>query len=248
MNQLSTTQALYNGTTATPAFVDLDNEPELWNTTHLEVQGPTLVTPAAYIAKTISAAEALKTTFPNIKIFGPSHYGFLGIYNWQVGITDTTPTGENWFPDMYFQALATASASFGKPLVDVYDFHWYPEDYDAGGTRVTSMTAATLSDADMQLIVQAPRNLWDTTFTDPGNSNPWPNSVLGGAPIYMLGRLQAKINAEFPSIKLSISEYEVGGFNNIMCLPATAPSVISMAPVRTSETLQWQPSPATPGP
>jgi hypothetical protein len=242
MNQLSTTQALYNGTTATPAFVDLDNEPELWNTTHLEVQGPTLVTPAAYIAKTISAAEALKTTFPNIKIFGPSHYGFLGIYNWQVGITDTTPTGENWFPDMYFQALATASASFGKPLVDVYDFHWYPEDYDAGGTRVTSMTAATLSDADMQLIVQAPRNLWDTTFTDPGNSNPWPNSVLGGAPIYMLGRLQAKINAEFPSIKLSISEYEVGGFNNIAGTVAQADQLGVFAANGVFAGMFWPPS------
>jgi len=215
MNQLSTTQELFNGTTATPAFVDLDNEPDLWNSTHLEVQGSTNITPAAYIAKTISVAEALKTQFPNIKIFGPSHYGFLGVYNWQVGITDTTPTGENWFPDLYFQALATASATFGKPLVDVYDFHWYPEDYDAGSTRVTSMTASSLSDADMQLIVQAPRNLWDTTFSDPGNSNPWPSSVLGGANLYFLPRLQAKINAEFPSIKLSISEYETGGFNNI---------------------------------
>ncbi|MGA3345925.1 MAG: Ig-like domain repeat protein, partial [Terracidiphilus sp.] len=215
MNQLSTTKEIFSGNTATPVFVDLDNEPDLWNSTHLEVQGPTEITPAAYIAKTLSVTEALKTQFPEMIIFGPSHYGFLGVYNWQVGITDTTPTGENWFPDMYFQALATASATFGKPLVDAYDFHWYPEDYDAGGTRVTSMTAATLSDADMQLIVQAPRNLWDTTFTDPGNSNPWVNSVLGGAPIEFLPRLQAKINAEFPSIKLSISEYETGGFNNI---------------------------------
>ncbi|MGD0830931.1 MAG: glycoside hydrolase family 44 protein, partial [Terracidiphilus sp.] len=242
MNQLSTTQALFNGTTATPAFVDLDNEPDIWNSTHLEVQGPTNITPAAYIAKTISVAEALKTTFPNIKIFGPSHYGFLGIYNWQVAITDTTPTGENWFPDMYFQALATASASFGKPLVDVYDFHWYPEDYDAGGTRVTSLTAATWSDADMQLIVQAPRNLWDTTFTDPGNSNPWPNSVLGGAPIYMLGRLQAKINAEFPSIKLSISEYETGGFNNIAGTVAQADQLGVYAANGVFSGMFWPPS------
>jgi hypothetical protein len=242
MNQLSTTQELFNGTTATPAFVDLDNEPDIWNSTHLEVQGPTNITPAAYIAKTLSVTEALKTQFPNIKIFGPSHYGFLGIYNWQVGITDTTPTGENWFPDMYFQALATASATFGKPLVDVYDFHWYPEDYDAGGTRVTSLTAATLSDADMQLIVQAPRNLWDPTFTDPDNSNPWVNSVLGGAPIEMLPRLQAKINAEFPSIKLSISEYETGGFNNIAGTVAQADQLGVYASNGVFSGMFWPPS------
>jgi len=242
MNQLSTTKEIFSGTTATPVFVDLDNEPDLWNSTHLEVQGPTEITPAAYIAKTLSVTEALKTQFPEMIIFGPSHYGFLGVYNWQVGITDTTPTGENWFPDMYFQALATASATFGKPLVDAYDFHWYPEDYDAGGTRVTSMTAATLSDADMQLIVQAPRNLWDTTFTDPGNSNPWVNSVLGGAPIEFLPRLQAKINAEFPSIKLSISEYETGGFNNIAGTVAEADQLGVYASNGVFAGMFWPPS------
>ena len=242
MNQLSTTKELFNGTTSTPAFVDLDNEPDLWNSTHLEVQGPTEITPAAYIAKTLSVTEALKDQFPSMTIFGPSHYGFLGVYNWQSGVTGTTPTGENWFADEYFQALSTASATFGKPLVDVYDFHWYPEDYDAGSTRVTSLTAASLSDADMQLIVQAPRNLWDPTFTDPGNSNPWVNSVLGGAPIEFLPRLQAKINAEFPSIKLSISEYETGGFNNIAGTVAQADQLGVYASNGLFASMFWPPS------
>ena len=242
INQLSTTKELFSGTTATPAFVDLDNEPDLWNSTHLEVQGPTEITPAAYIAKTLTMTEALKTQFPSMKIFGPSHYGFLGVYNFQSGVTGTTPTGENWFADEYFQALSTASATFGKPLVDVYDFHWYPEDYDAGSTRVTSLTAATLSDADMQLIVQAPRNLWDTTFTDPDNSNPWVNSVLGGAPIEFLPRLQSKINAEFPSIKLSISEYETGGFNNIAGTVAQADQLGVYASNGLFAAMLWPPS------
>jgi hypothetical protein len=99
--------------------------------------------------------------------------------------------------------------------VDVYDFHWYPEDYDSNSLRVTSMTSSTLTDAQMQLVVQATRNLWDPTFTDPGNSNPWVNQVLGNSPIQILPRLKAKIASEFPSMKLSISEYEAGGFNNI---------------------------------
>ena len=242
MNQLSTTKEIFSGTTSTPAFVDLDNEPDLWNSTHLEVQGPTEITPAAYIAKTLTMTEALKGQFPNLIIFGPSHYGFLGVYSFQGGVSGATPIGENWFADEYFQALSTASATFGKPLVDAYDFHWYPEDYDAGGTRVTSMTGATLSDADMQLIVQAPRNLWDPTFTDPGNSNAWPNSVLGGAPLEFLPRLQAKINAEFPSIKLSISEYETGGFNNIAGTVAQADELGVFASQGLFAGMLWPPS------
>jgi len=195
--------------------VSLDNEPELWNSTHLEVQGHTAVTSDAYITKTINLAKALKDQFPDLVIFGPVHYGFAGIYSWQ-GELNPTPTGTNWFPDKYLQAIATASNSYGKPLVDVYDFHWYPEVYNATGTRITSMSGTTLSDSDVQQIVQAPRDLWDPTWHDPNNSNPWVYQTLGSTPIQIIPRLQTKIDAEFPIMKgLAITEYEGGGWNHI---------------------------------
>jgi fibronectin type 3 domain-containing protein len=198
-----------------PTFVSLDNEPELWNSTHLEVQGPNPVTSDDYIAKTITMTKALKTQFPNMVIFGPVHYGFQGIYNWQ-GELNTTPNGNNWFPDKYLAAISAASATFGKPLVDVYDFHWYAEEYDSNGTRSLDLTATTLTDAQVQLIVQSPRNLWDPTFNDTlTNSNPWIYEELGNTPINLLGRLQSKINSEFPGMKISMTEYESGGWNHI---------------------------------
>jgi len=197
-----------------PTFISLDNEPELWNSTHLEVEGSTAVTSDSYISKTINLAKALKDQFPNVVIFGPVHYGFQGLYNWQ-GELSATPSGTNWFPDKYLQALKTASTTYGKPLVDVYDFHWYVEEYDSGGTRILDLTSATLSDAQVQLIVQSPRALWDPTFTDTGNSNPWIYQELGSTPINLLGRLETKINAENPGMKISITEYENGGWNHI---------------------------------
>src|SRR5271168_1188380 len=197
-----------------PTFVSLDNEPELWNSTHLEVQGPNPVTSDDYIAKTITMTEALKNQFPDMVIFGPVHYGFQGIYNWQ-GELSATPNGANWFPDKYLTALNTASTTYGKPLVDVYDFHWYAEEYDSNGTRSLDLTGTTLTDAQVQLIVQSPRALWDPTFTDSTNSNPWIYQELGNSPINLLGRLQAKINAEFPGMKISMTEYENGGWNHI---------------------------------
>ena len=197
-----------------PTFVSLDNEPELWNSTHLEIQGHTAVTSDNYITKTINLTKAIKDQFPNTIIFGPVHYGFQGIYNWQ-GELSATPNGTNWFPDKYLQALKTASTTYGKPLVDVYDFHWYAEDYDANGTRILNLTGTTLTDAQVQLIVQSPRNLWDPTYTDAGNSNPWIFQELGSTPINILGRLQSKINAENPGMKIAITEYESGGFNHI---------------------------------
>ncbi|MFZ0978695.1 MAG: hypothetical protein WAN23_04755, partial [Candidatus Acidiferrales bacterium] len=64
-------------------------------------------------------------------------------------------------------------------------------------------------------IVQSPRALWDPTFTDSTNSNPWIYEELGNTPINILGRLQTKIATEFPGMKISISEYESGGWNHI---------------------------------
>jgi len=209
---------IFGASPAQPTFISLDNEPELWNSTHEEIQGSTRVTSDAYITKTVTLTKALKDQFPNMVIFGPAHYGFLGLYNWQ-GELSATPGGTNWFSDKYLQAIKTASTTYGKPLVDVYDFHWYPEEYDATSahTRITSMTSTTLSDAQVQLIVQSPRNLWDPTFNDAanGNSNPWVYQTLGNSPINLLGRLQAKIDAENPGMKIAITEYEGGGWNHI---------------------------------
>jgi len=190
-------------------FAQLDNEPELWNSTHLEVQGPKPVTSDNYIAKTTSLARALKDQFPDLVIFGPVHYGFEGIYSWQ-GELSATPTGSNWFPDKYLPAIKTASAAYGKPLVDVYDFHWYPEATDGSGHRITTLTSAALTDAQVQAIVQSPRSLWDTTYTE----SSWITGALGG-PIYILGRLQSRIAAEYPGMKLSITEYNNGGSQHI---------------------------------
>jgi fibronectin type 3 domain-containing protein len=216
MDQKFSEKGIFGASPALPTFIELDNEPELWNSTHLEVQGPTLIPSSTYITKTIALTQALKNQFPDAIIFGPAHYGFQGIYNWQGDPTiSATPTGQNWFPDKYFQALKTASATYGKPLVDVYDFHWYPEEYDSNGTRSISLTGTTLTDAQVQLIVQSPRNLWDPTYTDSLNSNPWIYNELGNSPIQLLARLQAKISAENPGMRMALTEYENGGWNHI---------------------------------
>lgn len=209
-----------------PTFISLDNEPDLWNSTHAEIQGATNVSSDAFVTKTVSLATALKGLskngqtpaghFSNLQIFGPVNYGFNGIYGWQRDSTlSPTPDGANWFADKYLTGLRTASTTYGAPLVDVYDFHWYAEVYDSNKTRITDMTGTTLTDAQVQLIVQSPRDLWDATWKDTGNSNPWIVSTLGGEAINILGRLQAKIAAENPGMKLSITEYNNGGANHI---------------------------------
>jgi len=209
LDQKFSGQGIFTSSAATPTFVQFDNEPELWSSTHLEIQGSTPISSDAYIAKTISLAKALKDQFPGMTIVGPAHYGFGGLYSWQ-GELGPTASGANWFADKYMVALKTASASYGKPLVDVYDFHWYSEATDPGGTRVTSLTGPTLTDAQVQAIAQSPRSLWDTSYSE----SSWIRNVMG-APIYLLPRLQAKIAASNPGMKLGITEYNNGGCKHI---------------------------------
>jgi fibronectin type 3 domain-containing protein len=201
---------IFGASPAHPTFISLDNEPDLWASTHEEVQGSINISSTNFIAKTVTLSEALKDRFPNLVIFGPVNYGFNGIYSWQGDPTlSPTPNGANWFADKYLAGIKTASIVYGKPVVDVYDFHWYSEATD-GATRVTNMTGASLTPAQVQAIVQSPRSLWDPTFTETS----WITGVLGN-PINILGRLQAKIAANNPGTKLAITEYENGGFNHI---------------------------------
>src|SRR5215472_3142546 len=218
LDQKFPTMNIFAANATHPTFISLDNEADLWNSTHQEIQGSTNVSTANFITKTVTLAKALKdlrlqfpNQFSNVVIFGPVNYGFNGIYSWQGDPTlSPTPTGTNWFADKYLAGIYAASATYGAPLVDVYDFHWYSEATD-GTTRVINMTGSTLTDPQVQAIVQSPRSLWDTTFKE----DSWiTNNVLGG-PIYILGRLQAKIAAANPGMKIAITEYENGGFNHI---------------------------------
>lgn len=189
-----------------PTFVSLDNEPELWNDTHLEIQGTSLPTPDAYIQRSIEACKALKDLAPGLKITGPVHYGFNGIVNWQgaPGFTDTF-----WFTDKYLQDLKAASDSAGRRLLDAYDLHWYSEAR-VNGTRITSLTGTSLTPEEVQAIAQSPRSFWDPSYRE----NSWIADWLGG-PVRLLPRLQAKIDATWPGTALAITEYDHGGDQHI---------------------------------
>ena len=79
------------------------------------MQGPNPISSDNYIAKTITLTKALKDEFPDMMIFGPVHYGFEGIYNWQ-GELAATPDGTNGFPDKYLAAIKTASDTMESRL------------------------------------------------------------------------------------------------------------------------------------
>jgi len=185
-----------------PIFFSLDNEPDLWSSTHAEVH-PAATTYAELISKTISFADAIKDVAPNTQIFGPVNYGWNGYVNLQ----NAPDAAGRDFQAYYLQQLAQAESTYGHRLVDVLDMHWYPEA-TGGGIRITG---SDTSDAVVAARLQAPRSLWDPTYTETSWITQW--STLG--PIRLLPRMREKISQNYAGTKLAITEYNYGGGSHI---------------------------------
>ena len=196
------------GDTNLPVFVSLDNEPDLWPSTHEEIQGSAMTPVDTFITNSKSMCCAIKDLAPGAKTFGPVNFGFSGMSYWQGAYADFT--ADNWFVDKYLTEMKKAEQSEGRRLLDVYDFHWYPEAVSANGTRIGKLVQPNLSADAIQTIVQNPRSLWDTNFTEKS----WIADYFGG-PIFILKRMQDKIAADYPGTGLAITEYQFGGENNI---------------------------------
>jgi hypothetical protein len=196
------------GDAQAPTFISLDNEPDLWSSTHSEITR-TPVNSDTFIQKTIDLTSAIKDTAPNAVIFGPVNYGFMGMYNWQVepGFPTTM-----WFTDKFLLAMKAASQTAGRRLVDVYDMHWYVDAVVPGTTKgLGALRGTTLSNAEIDAIVQNPRSLWDSTYRE----DSWITRDILNAPLNILNRIQAKIDADWPGTKLAVTEYNTSGDNHI---------------------------------
>lgn len=183
-------------------FYMLDNEPDLWSSTHSEIH-PQPVTYAELVQKSIAFATAIKAVAPQALIFGPVDYGWQGMVNLQ---NAPDANGRDWL-DFYLDSMKAAGQAAGKRLLDVLDVHWYPEA-TGGGVRITGDGTGA---AEVQARLQAPRSLWDPTYTETS----WITQYSTNGPIELIPRLEQKIAAHYPGTKLSISEYNYGAGGDI---------------------------------
>lgn len=184
-----------------PIWFSLDNEPDLWNSTHAEIH-PNAVTYAELVQKSIAFSRGIKAVAPNTLVFGPVSYGFNGYVNLQ---NATDANGRDWLT-YYMQKMRNAAGTGGR-LLDVLDLHWYPEA-TGGGTRITENDT---SPAVVAARLQAPRSLWDTTYKETS----WIADDYYNGPIYLLPRLFAKIRRAYPDTKLGFTEYNYGAGGDI---------------------------------
>ena len=209
------------GSAIAPIFFSLDNEPDLWASTHPRLRGEAYgsqgegIGYAELIELTIAYADAIKEVAPLSIVFGPVNYGWQGMVNLQDAADAGTPDepGDLDFIETYLEAMAAAESNHGLRLIDALDIHWYPEAgaYDGNGqwTRITSDSEDT---SVVSARLQAPRSLWDTTYTEQSWITQYSTQ---GQPIELLPRLRAAIDAFYPGTQIAITEYYYGGGDHI---------------------------------
>ena len=113
-------------------YWNMDNEPECWTSTHDDVMPATKAISAEdYIQRYVAVATKARALFPEIKIVGPVFTNEWQWYNWQNN--DAVPDPQNpakkypWV-EYFIKRIAEEQQRTGVRLLDVLDFHFYPEN------------------------------------------------------------------------------------------------------------------------
>ena len=183
-----------------PVWYSLDNEPDLWNSTHerLWPKPPTYVQ-MLQISKDF--ASAIKDVAPKSLVFGPASYGWQGY----VRLQNAPDANDRDFLDYYLDNMKAAESVYKKRILDVLDIHWYPEA-KGNGKRITD-GASENAEARMQ----APRSLWDPSYVE----DSWISENLGKKPITLIPLMKKKIEQHYPGTLLAITEYNFGAGGHI---------------------------------
>jgi len=179
-------------------WFQLDNEPGLWHATHRDVH-PNPLTYDELWAKTVAYSVAIKTAFPNAKIFGPISWGWCAYMfspadgNCKDG-ADRQAHDDLPLIEWYIQQIARYKFSTGIQLIDYIDFHYYPASANVAFGPVEDLVTTTLR-------LRSTRSLYDPDYVDES----WVSEA-----IYIIPRVRNWINQYTPGLKIAISEYNWG--------------------------------------
>ncbi len=198
------------GTAATGGVksYEIDNEPSLWSSTHVDVH-PAPLSYNELWTKSLAAAQGIKAGDPSATVDGPGDWGWCAYF-----YAPDDPGGCGPGPDKtahgnlplaawYLQQFAAYDKAHGQRLLDYFDEHFYPQE-----TGVSLSTAG--SAATQALRLRSTRALWDPTYTDES----W-TADLGLGPVELIPRMKQWVAQYYPGTKIAISEYNWGGLESI---------------------------------
>ena len=182
-------------------FYELDNEPSDWYETHRDVH-PSTLNYDELRDRTYLYAPAIKAADPSAKTIGPSNFGY-GVYADSLVLGDKAAHGNTGFSEWYLQQMKLYNEQHGVRILDYFDQHYYPAQ--PGVTLSPAGNAATQA-----LRLRSTRSLWDSTYVDES----WIGQS-GFPPVQLIPTFRTWVNNNYSGTKISISEYNFGGLEDI---------------------------------
>jgi hypothetical protein len=227
----------------------MDNEPVWWSGVHQSVH-PNNSTYDEITNKGLSYSQAVKAADPTAAVAGPITAGWWDLFfsrvDLQSGWSSRSPIagGQDWmywnnptdrlahgnldFAAYYLQQFANYEQKNGQRLLDVLDIHGYMPGTDPTDSNGNELINAT---ANAQRL-KSTRLYWDNSFipyNDPlftasvtsdyliSNQNPaWPQCLC------LIPRMKNWVNTYYPGTKMAITEYYLGGQDDISGVLAQA--------------------------
>jgi hypothetical protein len=179
-------------------FVALDNEPMLWNSTHLDIH-PVPATYNEVWTKGLAVALAAKEVDAELSVLGPDTWGWCDLWtsahDAAIGpscIDGPDRQAHGGLPFVAWvlqQSCAYLNQNDVRPI-DFLDVHYYPQSGEAFG-----------GEGYATIRLQSIRELWDPSYT----SQSWI-----GDEVFLIPRLQAWIDTYCPGTGIAITEYAWG--------------------------------------
>ncbi|MEU3456444.1 glycoside hydrolase family 44 protein [Micromonospora sp. NPDC006766] len=191
-------------------FYDLDNEPDLWHSTHRDVR-PAGLGYDELRDRTYQYAAAIKAADPGAKTLGPVGWGlnstiFSGLDQDVCSRTgcwgnppDKAAHGGQDLGPWYLDRMREYEEQHGTRILDYFDIHLYPQQSGVFGDAAGD--AATQA-----LRLRSTRQLWDPTYVDES----WINQ-----PVRFIPRLRDMVDQHYPGTKLAITEYNWGAYGSM---------------------------------
>jgi hypothetical protein len=196
-NQWATSLAAAFG--SAPHFYDMDNEIEIWGSTHRDVHPQ----PSAYdeLRDTfIAESRALKGWDPAAIRFGPITCCWWFYWNGANNADRPAHAGNDflpwWLNEVYWQDQVAGTRS-----LDVFDLHAYPDTPDTSSYTLAQKRALSLRKF---------RDYWDPTYVSVGSDidQKWTTFIQPKKTIpFRIPRMRAIANMIYPGTPLSITEW-----------------------------------------
>ncbi|MCY3017752.1 MAG: hypothetical protein NTW87_01795, partial [Planctomycetota bacterium] len=196
-------------------FVALDNEPMLWASTHRGMH-PKGCSYDELWERTKTYGTLFKKIDPKVKLAGPTLWGwtayfYSGLDAQLVGQGKCTWDDPSDFvahekvplAKWYLKKLSEHEKATGQRLVDILDFHFYPQTGIYMGGKANDPKV-------MEGRVQETRVMWDPEWKDPSWMGKETNKIIRLIPL-----MKDWIAECSPGLQTSIGEYNFGGEGDV---------------------------------